>query len=68
MHNKIYNMIILTFKGEDYIMDEMEAQCGKLGPAWLHVLPRGPVQLYEPRRGRSTTSAPSSARPSSGRT
>eukprot|EP00966_Prymnesium_polylepis_P093305 2159649-Prymnesium_polylepis.1 len=50
MHNKIYNMLILTFKGEYGVMDEMEAQCGKLG-AGLHVLPRGPVQLDEPRCG-----------------
>eukprot|EP00966_Prymnesium_polylepis_P192829 4469285-Prymnesium_polylepis.1 len=38
MHNKIYNMIILTFKGEDDVMDEMEAQCGKLGPPCMAYL------------------------------
>ena len=38
MHNKIYNMLILTFKGEDDVMDEMEAQCGKLGPACMSYL------------------------------
>eukprot|EP00966_Prymnesium_polylepis_P281578 6506094-Prymnesium_polylepis.1 len=31
-------MLILTFKGEDAIMDEMEAQCGKLGPACMAYL------------------------------
>eukprot|EP00966_Prymnesium_polylepis_P072903 1693006-Prymnesium_polylepis.1 len=38
IHNKIYNMLILTFKGEDDVMDEMEAQCGKLGPACMSYL------------------------------
>ena len=38
MHNKIYNMLILTFKDEDDVMDEMEAQCGKMGPACMSYL------------------------------
>ena len=38
MHTKIYSMLILTFKGEDDVMDEMEAHCGKLGPACMSYL------------------------------
>ena len=38
MHTKIYNMLILTFKDEDDVMDEMEAHCGKLGPACMSYL------------------------------
>ena len=38
MHTKIYNMLILTFKDEDDVMDEMGAQCGKMGPACMSYL------------------------------
>ena len=38
MHTKIYSMLILTFKDEDDVMDEMEAHCGKLGPACMSYL------------------------------
>jgi hypothetical protein len=31
-------MLILAFKGEDDVLDEMEAQCGKLGPACMAYL------------------------------
>jgi hypothetical protein len=33
MHTAIYDMIVLTFKNEDDILDEMIAQCGADGPA-----------------------------------
>eukprot|EP00966_Prymnesium_polylepis_P081172 1880542-Prymnesium_polylepis.1 len=38
MHNKIYSLLILTFKDEDDVMDEMEAQCGQLGPTCMSYL------------------------------
>ena len=33
LHTAIYNMLVLTFKGEDDILDEMIAQCNADGPA-----------------------------------
>eukprot|EP00966_Prymnesium_polylepis_P160747 3715185-Prymnesium_polylepis.1 len=33
MHTAIHDMLVLTFKGEDGILDEMIAQCGADGPS-----------------------------------
>jgi hypothetical protein len=38
MHTAIYDMLVLTFKNEDDILDEMISQCGTLGPACLAYL------------------------------
>ena len=38
MHHAIYDMLVLTFKDEDDILDEMIAQCGTYGPACLAYL------------------------------
>ena len=40
MHTAIFDMLILTFKDEDDVLDEMETQCGKLGPACMAYLER----------------------------
>eukprot|EP00966_Prymnesium_polylepis_P035974 834616-Prymnesium_polylepis.1 len=61
MNTAIHDMLVLTFKSEDDILDEMIAQCGAHGPVCFAYLESKYNSTSLPAGRRSRTSARSFA-------